>query len=166
MSQGLVQYDEEDDAGTVHTITGTGIGVGAGQINWSGGFGGVPIGNLPSIQAGQTVPGVPGLSYSNMGFGTVTLAAVQKPKTDVVYVIVDKLGKCMELEERKMMSPREIINVCKFLSVVAAVQNNGTKIHWTELVENLGITNQFVEGKASAGQYVTSEEILYVFLID
>jgi len=134
---------------------GINIPVGAGSI---GGLGGAGLGG-----AGISING--GLNSQ------MTAAVLLTPtvKNNVKYVIVPEDGSpCLELEEQKTITPREMIGISKFINMV----NNMISadfvlfVNWTSLIKNLGIERHFVQGLPNMPSYDQDNDTLYLFLFD
>jgi len=155
------------------------------ELNWppgtagSGGAGntgsaGWPAGgiNIPvSGSSGSAGVGSVGGSAvaGKAGIGSTMLALIlSQVKSDVRYVIVPEDGPCLELEEQKIITPREMIGISKFINVVNCMiaSDFALGVNWSELIKKLGITKHFITGKQDVAQYDDDTDILYLFLFD
>jgi hypothetical protein len=92
------------------------------------------------------------------------------PKTSVVYVVVFDDGSTLQLQEQSIITPREMINIAKFINMVtnycvAGIAGQSFDVKWSDLVMSLKIDKHFVSGPRHAN-YDTSTDVLYVFLMD
>jgi hypothetical protein len=131
----------------------------------------------PTLRGGS--PGISASpSYQNITWNfsnstvTTTASAWQTPdpvvKSDIRYVIVNEDGTTLELAEQAMMTPREMLNLCKFISMVqmSECEAQPLVIKWSQLIEKLNIGRHFKAGKEDYTDYDDSGEIFYLYLFD
>ena len=92
------------------------------------------------------------------------------PKTSVVYVVVFPDGSTLQLQEQSVITPREMINIAKFINMVtnycvAGIAGQAFDVQWSDLIVSLKIDKHFVAGPQHQN-YDTSTDVLYVFLMD
>jgi hypothetical protein len=92
------------------------------------------------------------------------------PKDDVLYVIVKKNGETLELMPNTPITPREMINIAIFLSVISgfigtAIAGSPQEMIWSDLIKNLGIERHFNPGQDES-TYSSSGTVLHVLLKD
>ena len=128
---------------------GSSIGSLAGNVSYTN-----PIPALTTVQL---------TSMSITGGNTIA-------KDDIQYIVVLKDGHCIELVEQQTMTPREMLNIAKFISMVGQVltvaPHTNIKVQWSDLIDNLGINNHFEDGFPDTKQYKLDMGIQYVFLYD
>jgi len=162
-----------EDLGWPPAVTGQGGSVSGSAGSWPAGTP-IPVGS--SGATGQSsVSGGAFTGGSILGAGSINqnvnmkLALITTTlKTDVRYVIVPEDGPCLELEEQKIITPREMIGISKFINMVNCMiaTDFALAVKWTELMLNLGISKHFVTGKANMSMYDDDTEVLYLFLFD
>jgi len=135
-----------------------------------------PTQGYPSLGAAGAVGTVPSASsatamasiYSAITSlnGSMSLSLPQ-PKTTVKFVIVSPGGQCLELNEHTTITPREMIGICKFVTMVASVGTGAAPVtvSWLDLINNLGITNHFDLGQGDHTIYDSrDDECAYIKL--
>jgi hypothetical protein len=145
--------------------SGSGVGGWAGSVN-------IPVGSTGVSGQSGSIPG--GAIGQSMGGGiagsvSMKLALIMTTiKSDVCYVIVPDDGPCLELQEQKIITPREMIGIAKFINMVNCMvaTDFALGVNWSNLVVNLGISKHFVPGKANMAEYDEDTDILYLFLFD
>ena len=95
-----------------------------------------------------------GYPASNLTTGIISVngtafSTILKPietKKNIKHVILKKDGTALELVEQQSISLREMIGICKFISLVASMSTSvglAVNIQWSELIKNLNIENHF-----------------------
>ncbi len=111
-----------------------------------------------------------GSGYGTIGvngtFAFVNTNSTPVKKTDVKYIIVLCDNSCLEFEEQNPVSPREIIGIMKFITMVNSHLKEGTSVGWKKLTENLLIERHFVSGKIHYNEYDQSGQTQFMFLMD
>lgn len=98
--------------------------------------------------------------------GVPITSTPQIKKTDVKYIIVLHDNSCLEFEEQNPVSPREIIGIMKFITMVNSHLKEGTNVGWKKLTENLLIERHFISGHIHYNEYDQSGQTLFMFLMD
>lgn len=89
---------------------------------------------------------------------------IPQAKYKVQYIIELTDGNTLELKEQQLITPREMIGLCKFINMVSIVQQSSIKVMWSDLITELAIDRHFVSGVA-VSSYIDADT-QYVFLID
>lgn len=92
------------------------------------------------------------------------------PKTSVVYVIVFADNSTLMMQEQPVITPREMINIAKFINMVsnycvAGIGGQSFDVKWSDLIMSLKIDKHFIAGPQHSA-YDTTTDVLYVFLHD
>ena len=95
----------------------------------------------------------------------VTLNIPSQPVSEVQYVIVDRAGNCKEMNVSKAITPREMIGICKFISIATISRLDHVSVDWTSLVQELKIEGHFVNGLNNYHSY-SQPGTHFVFLHD
>jgi hypothetical protein len=122
-----------------------------------------PFGSAPANQ--------PSISWNN-----ANLAAPKKyTKNKVRYVIVATDNSTLELKELDAITPEEMIGISKFISLVStytililgqSVIDYNFNINWTEMINNLGISQHFAPGLAPEDYDNDASDVLDILLYD
>lgn len=129
-----------------------------------GNTGGFPsIGQLPGFSAANLTAGSVALTASKAN-ASVLVAGRGSPKDNICYVIVMEDGSCLELEEQTPITPREMIGIVKFLTIVQSVMQAPVEVEWLDLIANLGIDHHFVGGEDDHHDYDNTDSTLYIKL--
>jgi hypothetical protein len=167
----------EDDAAGASTIL-----PGAGQIGTSNpavNSGTAPIwsssptaGQFPLNQGGFSGPAAQG--YGTINFNPIvatsradhTLTA-GPIKTSAVFVIVKSDGSTLEMNVKNKITPIEILNITKFISIAcAAAERFDDRIQWSKMISTLGIDRHFVVGRKLEDYKSAATSELYLTLHD
>jgi len=172
--------NKDDDEGLIYS-TGTyqGDPSFSGSISITGN--GISGGTITSNSSGGSikwpVTGTGANSIFNTSIITGSPISVNKPAITIVnsnasctkirYVIIQQNGDMLELTEKKTITPREMIGICKFLNIVAACCSHGRmKVNWTELTKTLKIENHFEKPKVVISNSSNQSDVLEVQLHD
>jgi hypothetical protein len=150
-----VNDDEVEDCNPSFGISsGTGVGNsgGSGGTSTSGGFSTSTTGPQGTI---YNSPISSGISYSPHQ------PLIPTKKTNIQYRISKKNGDVLQLSENAMMSPKEMIGICKFVALTAHAHLLPDTV-WSVLIDNLGIANHFDVLISSA----QDSETHYIYLYD
>ena len=117
-----------------------------------------PIGTLSPAQIISIGGGSAVISTSQLN----GVSIAQTPKySNITYIVKCKDGRSLTLQEEKSITPREMIGISKFISVVSAMAANVRgEVRWSELITNLGIERHFKEVQA------VNPDILQIILTD
>ena len=100
--------------------------------------------------------------------------ATDVEKIMVRYIIVKTDYSTLELKEQPQITAREMIGICKFISLVPTFQaavlglaqgEYNFSITWSKLIAQLGIQSHFVDGPPH-GSYSDADEVLNIYLFD
>jgi hypothetical protein len=146
------EEDEEEEDLSYGISSGTGVGNsgGSGGTSTSGGFPTsttIPQGTIYNLSTS------PGITYNT--------TPVLIKKTNIQYRISKKNGDVLQLSENAMMSPKEMIGICKFVALTAHAHLLPGTV-WSVLNDNLGIANHFDVLISSA----QDSETHYIYLYD
>jgi hypothetical protein len=137
-----------------------------------------PLGNITGVTGILTNSSISAkLTSTSMqatganGHPTAIVSGGKKEKIYCQYIIVLEDGMCLELDEQLQITPREMIGICKFISVAQtaiglAMNGHSVNMCWSEFIEMLALERHFTVGLADYNLYPKDSEIIYVFLFD
>ena len=105
-----------------------------------------------------------GSSPGSYGYGA---SAKIMPKTKVLYIIEKRDGSTIEFRERDSVTPREMIGISQFFTLVSLVANmNGfpMEVRWSEVINDLGIDRHWVPGQPITSYDPTGDTIHMLIL--
>ena len=105
------------------------------------------------------------------GHPTAIISGGKKEKIYCQYIIVLEDGMCLELDEQLQITPREMIGICKFISVAQtaiglAMNGQSMSMCWSEFIEMLALERHFTVGLTDYKLYPQDNEVVHVFLFD
>lgn len=131
-----------------------------------GGVGG-NVGNIPQVWGTYKTSSTQNIALQKNAIVTAT-------KSKLRYVIIKQDGSTLEMREQPSITPREMIGICKLMSLIATyvgvvlgdVQGvYNVNISWSKLIKELAIEKHFVEGMLPHS-YNQDDEVLDIFLYD
>ncbi len=143
--------------------------LGSGGIPYTGGSSGSIGGSTGSGSTGGTGTNTAPQHQTFIGQlqSIISSMTLPTPKTSVCYVVVLEDGSCLELDEQQVMTPREMLNLCKFVNLVSgAVTAPDLFLNWSEIIKNLGIRRHFKDGLDDYTAYPDDSDVLYIYLFD
>ena len=105
------------------------------------------------------------------GHPTAIVSGGSREKIYCQYIIVLEDGMCLELDEQLQITPREMIGICKFISVAQtavglAMNGHSISMCWSEFIEMLALERHFTVGLTDYNLYPKDNEVIHIFLFD
>lgn len=117
-----------------------------------------------------------GYGAAVQGYGTIKITPVGVEqhgaeleagpiKTSATFIIVKTDGTTLEMHVKDKITPKEILNLTKFISIVGAGQHR-RNVQWSTMISTMGIEGHFVSGRKQHEYEPNATSELYVMVYD